>query len=320
MRFGLILPHFRHVAGKTLIRDVAQAAEALGFDSIWVTDRAAVPAAQRRSFGPGFYDPLVTLGYVAAQTTRVRLGASVFVLPYRQPVLLARALASIDQLCDGRLDVGVGAGWMREEFAAIGVPFERRGALTDEYIEAMLAIWAAPLASFAGPTVRFEQLSGEPLPLQRPHPPLWVGGSTPPALRRAVRYGDVWHGSPTPLPALEQIVAALRDECLAQGRAPQSLPVTTRGALAFAKRAAGFGAAAVPDEPVGTPDEVAAAIHRYAALGFSELVFDTFFEHPALDDATPASVLQTIQTFARAVLPAFAPRRIAPDSGPKGRE
>src|SRR6185312_15127617 len=109
----------------------------------------------------------------------------------------------------------------------------RRGALTNEYIEAMLAIWAAPLASFAGPTVHFEQLSGEPVPLQRPHPPLWVGGSTPPALRRAVRYGDLWHGSPTPLPALEQIVAALRDECLAQGRAPESLPVTTRAALAF---------------------------------------------------------------------------------------
>ena len=96
MRFGLILPHFRHVAGNDLIREVAQAAEDLGFDSVWVTDRAAVPPDQRRSFGPAFYDPLVTLSYVAARTRRVRLGASVFVLPYRHPVLMARALASLD--------------------------------------------------------------------------------------------------------------------------------------------------------------------------------------------------------------------------------
>ena len=198
---------------------------------------------------------------------------------------------------------------MREEFDAIGVPFGRRGRLTDEYLDAMLAIWASPIASFAGETVRFERLSGEPLPVQRPHPPIWVGGSTPPALRRAVRVGDVWHASPTPLSVLERIVAALRAECTAQGRDPASLPITTRAALKFTRAPGGFAANDVPDEPVGTPDQVAAAIHRYAAAGFSELVFDTFFEHPALDDATPASVLQTVQTFARAVLPAFRTHR-----------
>src|SRR5829696_4556942 len=142
MRFGVVLPHFRAVASAMAIRDVAQAAEALGFDAVWVTDRAAVPVGPVAGrFGPAFYDPLVTLAAVAAATERVRLGASVFVLPFRHPVLMARALASLDQLSAGRLIVGVGAGWMREEFDAIGVPFHERGRLTDEYLEAILTLW-----------------------------------------------------------------------------------------------------------------------------------------------------------------------------------
>lgn len=310
MRFGIVLPHFRQVAGASAIRDVAQAAERLGFDSLWVTDRAAIPpGAVRHSFGPAFFDPLVTLSYVAARTERVRLGATVFVLPFRAPVLMARALASLDQLCDGRLIVGAGAGWLPEEFAAIGVPFERRGRLTDEYLEAMLALWGAPVASFFGETVRFADLSSEPLPVQQPHPPIWIGGVTRPALRRTVKYGAAWHGSPNPLPFLRQVVEALAAEAMRMGRDPASIELTTRAPLQFTSGSGGpAGSSEIPDYPTGTPDQVVAAIHRYAAAGFSELVFDTFYggpELPGFDEASPASILRTLELFARLVLPAF---------------
>jgi probable F420-dependent oxidoreductase len=308
MLFGLVLPHFRQVAAASAVRDVAQAAEAGGFASLWVTDRAAIPLGPvNRRFGPSFFDPYVTLSYVAGITSRVRLGASVFVLPFRQPVIAARALASLDQFSAGRLIVGAGAGWMAQEFAAAGVPFHRRGRLTDEYLDAMLALWSSPVASFAGPTVRFENLVSEPRPVQQPHPPIWVGGGTSAALRRTVRYAAAWHGSPQPLPELTAIIAALREEAERQGRAPADIALTTRAPLLLQTR----GRAADPDDgagyPAGTPDQVAAAIHRYAAAGFSEIVFDTFFGHPALDGATPAAILAVLDLFSRTVLPVFRP-------------
>lgn len=307
MRFGIVLPHFRSVAGPAAIRDVAQAAEALGFDSIWITDRAAIPRGEvNRRFGPAFYDPLVTLGFVAAATSRVRLGATVFVLPFRHPVLMARAIASLDQLSSGRLDLGVGAGWMRAEFDAIGVPFERRGTLTDEYLDAMIALWTAPIASFNGPTVRFENLVSEPQPLQQPYPPIWVGGSTAPAFRRTVKYGQVWHASPAGLSHLKKAVAELQQTAKALGRDPATIALTTRAPLHFAAATRGFGAEEPADLPIGTPDAVVAMLRRYQAVGFSEVVFDTFFAgFPELEDATPETILTTMRQFARAVMPAF---------------
>lgn len=314
MRFGVVLPHFREGATATAIRDVAQAAEAQGFDSLWVTDRAAIPTGEVDGrFGPTFYDPFVTLALVAGITSRVRLGASVFVLPFRHPVLAARALASLDQISDGRLIVWVGAGWMAEEFAAIGVPFERRGALTDEYLDAIRVLWRDRVASFHGPTVRFEQLVSEPPPVQQPHPPIWVGGSSRAALRRTVRIGDAWHGSPVSLSALRRTVAALAAEAGRQGRDPAEITLTTRAPLTFTSgRAALSPPSADPDDPVGTPADVVAAIERYRAAGFEELAFDTFFAHPALTraDRSPAGVLATLDRFSREVAPAFGP---APD-------
>ena len=301
-----MLPHFRQVAAASAVRDVAQAAEGSGFASLWVTDRAAIPAGPvNRRFGPGFYDPYVTLSYVAGITGRVRLGASVFVLPFRHPVIAARALASLDQFAEGRLIVGVGAGWMAEEFAAAGVPFHHRGRITDEYLDAMLALWSSPVASFAGPTVHFENLISEPRPVQQPHPPIWVGGSTPAALQRTIRYASAWHGAPQPLPELTATVTALRDAARNAGRSPTDIALTTRAPLVLRTR----GRQADSDDgsgyPAGTPDQVAAAIHRYSSVGFTEIVFDTFFGHRDLDDATPSGILATIALFARTVLPVF---------------
>lgn len=306
MRFGVVLPHFRNVASVSSIRDVAQAAERLGVDSVWITDRAAIPTPEvRYRFGPAFYDPLATLGYVAGITERVRLGATVFVLPFRHPVLLARELATIDQFSNGRLVFGVGAGWMPEEFAAVNVPFERRGRLTDEYLEAILALWASPVASFSGPTVRFENLISDPRPLQQPHPQLYVGGATPAALRRTVKYADTWHGSPMPLEHLRRAIGALVEEAQRAGRDPDSIGLSTRAPLRIVAERPARSLEEVPEYPAGTLDQVIAAIHRYRAAGFGELVFDTFFAHEALEETTPDGILRTLELFARAVMPAF---------------
>lgn len=308
LRFGVVLPHFRHVAGATAIRDVAQAAERLGFASLWVTDRAAIPlGAVNERFGPQFYDPYVTLSYVAGITSSVRLGATVFVLPFRHAVIAARALASLDQLSDGRLVAGVGAGWMEEEFDAIGVPFAQRGRLTDEYLDAMLALWTSPVASFSGPTIQFENLVSEPRPKQQPHPPIWVGGGTPAAFRRTVKYASTWHASPIPLPDLRRHAAALRETASAIGRDPATIALTTRAPLRFAGGGRALMAVEVPDYPIGTPDQITAALRRYMLAGFEEIVFDTFFGVPELDDASPEGILQTLEMFARAILPVFRP-------------
>jgi probable F420-dependent oxidoreductase len=306
LRFGVVLPHFRHVAGATAIRDVAQAAERLGFASLWVTDRAAIPlGAVNKRFGPQFFDPYVTLSYVAGITNTVRIGATVFVLPFRHSVIAARALASLDQLSDGRLIAGVGAGWMEEEFEAIGVPFARRGRLTDEYLDAMLALWASPIASFSGPTIQFENLVSEPRPRQQPHPPIWVGGGTPAAYRRTVKYASTWHASPIPLSQLRQHAVALRETAKEMGRDPATIALTTRAPLRIENSGRALMAAAVPDYPIGTPDQITAALRRYMLAGFEEIVFDTFFGVPELDDATPEGIMQTLKTFARAILPVF---------------
>jgi probable F420-dependent oxidoreductase len=260
----------------------------------------------------------VTLSYVAARTSRVRLGASVFVLPFRPPVLMARALASIDQLSDGRLIVGVGSGHMAVEFAAIGVPFDRRGRLTDEYLDAMLSLWQSATAEFDGQAVQFAALSTEPLPLQRPYPPLYIGGSSAAAVRRSVRVGNAWHGGPAPLKSHLPVIAALQQACASHGRAPSDLRLTTRAALRFMDKP--DDGVREPEEPIGTPDSVTAVLRRYEEAGFDEIAFDTFFPHPALNGATTATVLHTLTMFAAEVLPAFArvpAQPVPPDLAPR---
>jgi probable F420-dependent oxidoreductase len=139
------------------------------------------------------YDPFTTLGWLAAATRRIELGTTVIILPYRNPILTARMAATVDQLCGGRFIFGVGVGWAKQEFEALGVPFARRGAISNDYLEAIKTLWTRDVASYAGPFVSFKDVHTAPRPLRSPHPPIWIGGSTDAALRRAVRYGDGWH-------------------------------------------------------------------------------------------------------------------------------
>ena len=191
MRFGIALPQYGPATGDGLTA-AARQAEDLGFDDVWVADHIAVPVGA--PYPPSFLlEALATLSFAAAVTTRVGLGTSVLVLPLRQPVIAAKQLATLDVLSGGRLILGLGAGWLREEFDACNVPYRKRGALMDEALGVLQACWASSPTSFSGPTVSFTDMKVQPLPGR--HIPLWIGGVSERALRRAVEQGDGWTGA-----------------------------------------------------------------------------------------------------------------------------
>ena len=197
MKFGVCLPNFvlatqdSGLVSKEGIVGVAKRAEELGYDSVWVTDHVVGPVDYTR-LDPTVYDPLSVLSYVAAVTNRVSLGTSALVVPYRNPVIVAKTLATIDQLSGGRLILGAAAGWMRQEFHALGVPREERGRRTDEYLRVIEALWEQEEPSFSGQFFHLAGIHYEPKPLQQPRPPIWVGGRGRRAIRRAVELGDAW--------------------------------------------------------------------------------------------------------------------------------
>jgi len=193
MRFGVWLPNCRHLATPEIIRGTAVRAEELGYDSVWVSDHVVVPRANIPNFGTTIFDPLVTLGVVAGATRRVQLGTTVLIVPYRNAVVTAKMVSSLDALSGGRVVLGVGAGWVAAESAMLGVPFAERGAMTDEYLRAMQELWTSPTPSFAGRYTQFGDVVFEPKPIQKPHPPIWVGGHSRAALRRAAEFGAAWH-------------------------------------------------------------------------------------------------------------------------------
>jgi probable F420-dependent oxidoreductase len=206
MLIGFDLPVRGALATPETIARLAVEGEAMGFGHATFSDHIVIPndiqarypyaetgefPAQARG---DWYEQLTTMAFVAARTTRLRLVTSVMVVPHRPAVLTAKVLATIDLLSQGRLTVGCGAGWLAEEFAALGTPpFAERGAVTDEYLGAFRALWTMPAPRFDGRYVRFSDVVFAPKPKQQPHPPLWVGGESAPALRRAARLGDGWY-------------------------------------------------------------------------------------------------------------------------------
>jgi probable F420-dependent oxidoreductase len=219
MKFGVWIPNCRHLATPEIIRGAAVRAEALGYDSVWVSDHVVVPDANVVNFGETVFDPLVTLGVIAGATSRVRLGTTVLIVPYRNAVVTARMISSLDALSGGRVVFGIGAGWVAAESAMLSVPFAERGAMTDEYLEVMQELWTKPAPSFSGNYTQFKSVKFEPKPVQKPHPPIWVGGHSEAALRRTVQFGAAWHPinrSPEELKAGRAELARL---CQARGRA-----------------------------------------------------------------------------------------------------
>ncbi len=231
MRFGVTVPNYRRLASPENLRHVAQRCESLGFDSLWVTDHVVVPEPYREMFGTTVYDPLSVLAFLAACTQKPELGTAVLVIPYRNPVNVAKQLATIDNLSGGRLIFGTGAGWAREEFEALGVPYTERGPMTDEYLRVILELWTNPNPSFDGRYVRLHDVHAEPRPRRQPHPPILVGGYSKKAIRRAVEIGQGWLPDGMSLPELETALKFLNETAEKAGRDPASLSVTLRTGL-----------------------------------------------------------------------------------------
>jgi probable F420-dependent oxidoreductase len=193
MKFGVNLINFGpSAAPDTLVRWV-QLTEGLGYHFLMTSDHIAVTPEVQARYPTPLYEPFTTLAWLTGVTQRIELGSTVVILPYRHPLVVARMAANIDQLSGGRLLFGVGVGWSHQEFTALGVPFQRRGALTNEYLAALKTLWTNDVASFHGRYVSFTEVHTAPPPARKPHPPIWVGGSSDAAMRRTVRYGDAWH-------------------------------------------------------------------------------------------------------------------------------
>lgn len=212
--------------------------EELGYESVWTFEHVILPAAYDSVYpysptgkiavagSDSFVDPLIALTWIAATTTTLRLGTGVNILPQANPLYLAKQAASLDHLSNGRLMLGLGIGWLKEEFDALGVPFERRGARADEYIDAMTAAWTGELMNFTGEFVDWRGWQMQPTPVQKPRIPIVIGGTTPPAIRRVVARGDGWYVIHKDLDQFRDLMAQLRAECDRQGRDIRELEIT----------------------------------------------------------------------------------------------
>jgi probable F420-dependent oxidoreductase len=313
-RFGFSLQGRGRLADREALTTLARRAEALDYDSVFVTDRLLIPAAETTAYpysptgafplGPDepWLEPLTAVTYLAAVTARIRIGTSVLVIPYRNPVVTAKALATADHLSGGRIILGAGIGWWREEFAALGVPFEDRAARTVEALRLMKEIWTQPRVRFEGRFGRVAEAGGTgPRPVQQPHIPIWIGGHGPAALRRVVEVADGWHPlglrPPVALHPAEMAAAVrqLRDLATAAGRDPLALTVAFKAPVRF-------DPAPPRERPplAGSDDQIAEDLSAYVAAGVDHFVLD--FSGPTVPE-----MLEVLDRVAAEVRPRVSP-------------
>jgi probable F420-dependent oxidoreductase len=229
MKFGITIPNNWGIDDVKQVLACGPLAEELGYDSVWVMDHLFNTGyIRQRLDDQSYYHPLATLSYLSATTQRVALGTSVMVLPYHNPVALAKYVATLDQMSDGRVILGVGVGAMTEEFEALGLSMRQRGALTNESIAVMKELWTSPDPEFDSPRWHFADLKFAPKPKQKPHVPLWIGGASPGAIKRTATMGDGWH--PTGLSPDDFRTASqeLRQMAVDAGRGPEAVTMSIR--------------------------------------------------------------------------------------------
>jgi probable F420-dependent oxidoreductase len=304
MRIGLGLPVSGSWATPEAMVEIAQAAERLGYDSVWTFQRLLHPA--EGDWGPMYravQDPLTALAFVAGVTERVRLGVAVLNLPYYAPLLLAKQLTTLDVVSRGRLDVGLGLGWAAEEFSALGVPHERRGARLEEGVRCLKAIWEKDPVSFAGDFFTIPLSCVQPKPVQRPHPPLLLGGGADRALRRAGRIADGWiSASRHDLTRVTEAIDVVRHAAEEAGRDARDLRFVVRGVVHLDEELAGRDGTRRP--LTGSAHQIRADIDSLEDQGVTEVFLDLNFNpHIGAPDADAARSLE----HARRVLETFSP-------------
>ena len=270
MKYGLHGVNLNTCAYPDAAARIGRAAEAAGFESLWVADHVVLPdpPVPGRPMAPDMrlLDPVVALTYLAAHTSRIRLGTGVIILPQRQALVLAKQLASLDVLSNGRLIFGLGVGWCEPEMRSVGAPFKERGRVSDDYLAAMRAVWTQAKPAHHGPYVTFEGVQAMPRPVQTPIP-IVVGGGTPPAYRRAVTQGHGWYGFGLDVETTRKRVGALQEAAKTSPR-PKEL-----GPLEISVTPPGYD---VPDR---------ATIEAYTAAGVHRLILrpQPTLDPPALE-------------------------------------
>jgi probable F420-dependent oxidoreductase len=275
MKFGLHSVNLHTCGYPDAAGRIGRAAEASGFESLWVADHVVLPdpPVAGRPMAPDqrLLDPIVALTFLAAHTQRIRLATGVIILPQRQALVLAKQLASLDVLSNGRLIFGLGVGWCEPEMRSVGAPFAERGRVADDYLAAMRAVWTQPKPSYKGPYVSFDGVQAMPRPVQTPTPPIVVGGRTAPAFRRAVTQGHGWYGFGLNVDETQKFVAALREAGKKHSRPAElgrlEISVTPPGLDVPDKATLDAYAAAGVDRLIlrPRPEMDAAALERFAA-------------------------------------------------------
>ena len=300
MKYGFTMPGRGPLATPERLGIIARKGEEFGFDALLTGDHILVPKNISSPYPyteggefPGSssgesMEQITLLSYIAGQTSKIRLVTSVLIVPHRNPLIAAKSLATLDVLSGGRLVVGVGVGWMREEFEALGLPpFEERGAVTDEYIRAFKVLWTEDDPHFEGKYISFDDITFLPKPVQKPHPPIWVGGESRPALRRTAELADGWYplgSNPTfPMGTPDELKAGL--DRLAQyaqrfDRDPKTIETIYRTHQFELTKDAG-GADRLPF--VGDADQIAGDIRRYQDMGVTTMIWDFLRQTDDLD-------------------------------------
>lgn len=286
MQYGMSIIVRGDGAGPATFDAMAERAEATGLEALWASDHLLLPPLAKSRY-PGradgqlpddwkrtYYQPFSVLGYLGGRTSKVRLGTSVLILPMRNPIEVAAQIAELDQLTGGRISFGVGVGWCEEEFEALGYPFRERGRRANEGLAIVKKLWTETVTTHDGAFYRFEGAQQGPKPAQQPHPPIYVGGNSPAAIRRVARFADVWHPFKVTPESLAELRPVLDEALKAEGRKAEGFPIAPKVALTFQDGPPAEGQA--PTE--GRPQDIIDALRRFRDAGATEFCFDIMTE------------------------------------------
>jgi probable F420-dependent oxidoreductase len=306
MRIGFALPNVGPISTPDNIRTVAQRAEALGYSSLWTIERLLYPVKPQTPYPatpdgllPEPYkfvlDPLDALTYAAAHTRKIALGTSVLDIPYYNPVLLARRLSTIDVLSNGRLRVGLGLGWSKDEMDATGARMEERGARADEFIDLLKAIWTRDPVEHHGKFYQLPKSFITPKPVQKPHPPIYLAAFAPPALKRLARVANGWNPVGIPVEGMAQMFAGIQQMAKDAGRDPSSLEMIVRANLHITPDPLPEGRFIF----TGSFEQVAHDVTACQSIGAHEVVFDPTFAPGGQDLATWNALMEKFSAIPR---------------------
>ena len=303
MQYGFALP--KTTDGGALIR-FARAAEGLGFESVWTGDHIVLPTSETDQYPytpDGRFvarpddpqlDAFVVLSYIASATERVAIGTTVAIVPYRNPIVQAKMFATLDVLTGGRAVCGVGVGWLEKEFDALGASYKDRGAVTDEYLQIFRTLWQDREPEFHGEHYDFGGVYFAPKPIRDGHIPIWVGGHTRRAIRRAVKYGDAWHPTRQTPEFVARNLPYLREFAESAGRDPAEITISLKRTLHFTDMGLEEGASNRSNGAlIASTGEVIEDVQACREIGIEQLTFD--FRTPSADDC-----IRTMERFADA--------------------